>query len=73
MKQEDIMRIDNFKDDSDYVFKSGKGLNRALVQSISEQKNEPGWMTDFRLKALEIFEQMPMPTWGADLSELDTI
>ena len=28
-------------------------------------------MIDFRLKALEIFEQKPMPTWGADLSDLD--
>lgn len=66
------MRIDNLKHDNDYIFKSAKGLNRALVQSISEQKNEPGWMTDFRLKALDIFEQKPMPQWGADLSELDT-
>jgi len=56
----------------DYIFKSDKGLNRALVKSISEQKNEPGWMTDFRLKALDIFEQKPMPQWGADLSDLDT-
>jgi Fe-S cluster assembly protein SufB len=54
------------------TFKSDKGLNRAIVQSISEQKNEPGWMTDFRLAALEIFEQKPMPQWGADLSDLDT-
>ena len=28
-------------------------------------------MTDFRLAALDIFEQKPMPTWGADLSDLD--
>jgi Fe-S cluster assembly protein SufB len=27
-------------------------------------------MTDFRLNALGIFEKKPMPTWGADLSEL---
>lgn len=47
-----------------------KGLNREIVTRISEQKNEPGWMTDFRLRALEIFEQKPMPTWGADLSGL---
>lgn len=53
-----------------YYFKSKKGLNRQTVIQISEQKNEPGWMTDFRLRALEIFEQKPMPTWGADLSEL---
>ena len=55
-----------------YVYKSKKGLNRQRVIEISEQKNEPGWMTDFRLNALEVFEQKPMPTWGADLSELDT-
>ncbi len=54
-----------------YFFRSAKGLNRSIVMSISEQKNEPGWMTDFRLRALEIFEQKPMPTWGADLSRLD--
>lgn len=34
-------------------------------------KNEPEWMTEFRLAALKTFESMPMPTWGADLSELD--
>lgn len=47
-----------------------KGLNRNIVIAISEQKNEPGWMTDFRLKSLEIFESKPMPSWGADLSDL---
>lgn len=51
-------------------FKTQKGLTRAIVTQISEQKDEPGWMTDFRLKALDIFEQLPMPTWGADLSHL---
>jgi Fe-S cluster assembly protein SufB len=54
-----------------YVVKTPKGLNSAIVTQISEQKNEPGWMTDFRLRALEIFEKKPMPTWGADLSELN--
>lgn len=53
------------------TFKVKKGLNRSIVTQISEQKREPGWMTDFRLSALEIFEMMPMPVWGADLSELD--
>lgn len=47
-----------------------KGLNKQIVIQISEEKNEPGWMTDFRLKALEIFESKPMPSWGADLSNL---
>lgn len=54
-----------------HYFKVKKGLNRDIVIQISEQKNEPGWMTDMRLRALEIFESMPMPAWGADLSDLD--
>lgn len=53
------------------VFRTKKGLNREIVIQISEQKNEPGWMTDFRLNALEIFERKPMPLWGADLTALD--
>src|SRR5579859_7500064 len=55
-----------------YVFKAAKGLNRELVKEISDRKNEPGWMTDFRLQALAIFENKPMPTWGADLSALNS-
>lgn len=57
--------------ESSNVFRSSKGLNRTIVEQISQQKNEPGWMTDFRLKALSLFEQKPMPSWGADLSGLD--
>lgn len=56
---------------SSYTFKSKKGLNKKIVTQISEQKNEPGWMTDFRLRALEIFELKPMPTWGGDLNHLE--
>jgi len=48
-----------------------KGLNKNIVAEISQKKNEPQWMLDFRLKALETFERKPMPTWGADLSHLD--
>jgi Fe-S cluster assembly protein SufB len=60
-----------FRDVEDYKFKSGRGLTREMVAQISEMKNEPAWMRDFRLKAYEIFMRKPMPTWGADLSEID--
>ncbi len=53
-----------FHDPEKYSFKSGKGLNREIVTMISEMKNEPDWMTDFRLKALEHFNARPMPQWG---------
>ncbi|MGE5675590.1 MAG: Fe-S cluster assembly protein SufB [Mycobacterium leprae] len=61
-----------FHDPENYVFKSEKGLTREIVESISRFKKEPQWMTDIRLKALEVFESKPMPTWGtADLTEID--
>ncbi len=41
-----------------------RGLTKKVVESISHIKNEPGWVTEFRLKALEIYESKPMPTWG---------
>lgn len=52
-------------------YKYAKGLNKEIVASISAQKNEPSWMTAFRLDALAIFERLPLPVWGADLNDLD--
>jgi Fe-S cluster assembly protein SufB len=60
-----------FRDEEDYVFKSGRGLTRATVEEISTMKDEPDWMRDFRLKALEHFQKRPMPNWGADLTGID--
>ena len=54
-----------------YSYKAPKGLSRELVESISEYKSEPQWMRDFRLKALEHYESRPMPTWGANLAQID--
>jgi Fe-S cluster assembly protein SufB len=54
-----------------YTFKSQRGLNADIVRQISHMKNEPAWMTEYRLKAYEIFLSKPMPTWGGDLSGID--
>src|SRR5579884_1598658 len=54
-----------------YAFKAEKGLNRRIVEQISEMKGEPDWMRKFRLKSLKLFEKRPMPTWGADLSGIN--
>ncbi|MEJ2370196.1 MAG: Fe-S cluster assembly protein SufB [Gemmatimonadales bacterium] len=53
------------------VFKSRKGLDEEVVRQISAHKEEPGWMLEFRLKALQVFESKPMPDWGGDLDGLD--
>ena len=52
------------------VFKTGKGLNADVVNAISQHKNEPEWMRQFRLRSLEEFNKKSMPNWGADLSSL---
>ncbi len=61
----------NIKNEVRYSYKTEKGLSKKIVEEISERKNEPKWMRDFRLKSLEIYESKPMPTWGVDLSQLD--
>ena len=48
-----------------------RGLSKQVVEEISALKDEPAWMLEMRLKALEIFYRKPMPTWGADLSGID--
>ena len=48
-----------------------RGLSEEVVRDISAKKNEPEWMLERRLKALDIFDKKPMPTWGADLSGID--
>jgi Fe-S cluster assembly protein SufB len=60
-----------FRDPENYIFKSGRGLTRSVVEQISEMKDEPEWMRKFRLKSLEYFNRRPMPNWGADLSDID--
>jgi Fe-S cluster assembly protein SufB len=62
-----------FHEPERYAFKSQKGLNADVVRQISAMKNEPGWMTDIRLRAYEEFLRRPMPQWGGGglLNEID--
>jgi Fe-S cluster assembly protein SufB len=57
----------DFRTDSKPVFRARKGLSAEIVSQISEMKNEPAWMRDFRLNALKIFESKPMPKWGGNI------
>jgi len=40
------------------------GLNENIVKAISKKKNEPQWMTDWRLKAYKVWEEMKEPEWA---------
>ncbi len=43
------------------------GLSVSKIEEISKIKNEPKWMTDFRLKAYESFVNTPNPNFGPEL------
>ncbi|MCY4087349.1 MAG: Fe-S cluster assembly protein SufB [Actinomycetia bacterium] len=60
-----------FHDPENYVFKSRRGLSPEIVREISAHKNEPEWMRDTRLKALQYFEARPLPDWGGNVAEID--
>ena len=48
-----------------------RGLDEDVVREISAAKNEPEWMLEQRLKALDIYDKKPLPNWGPDLSGID--
>ncbi|WP_099204045.1 Fe-S cluster assembly protein SufB [Scatolibacter rhodanostii] len=71
----DIAEIDrsvyDIKDKVDAGYTVQNGLTREIVEEISRTKNDPEWMREFRLKALEIYNGLDVPTWGPDLSGLN--
>lgn len=56
--------------DSDF-YKIKEGLDREIVEEISEKKKDPAWMRDFRLRSLEIYNEKSIPTWGPPIDGLD--
>ena len=56
--------------DSDF-YKIKEGLTPEIVEEISDKKNDPQWMRDFRLKALEVYHKTDIPNWGPDISDLN--
>ncbi len=78
--QEDLKQLQGVKEGYQYgfhdadvkpVFRSEKGLGHEVIDQMSDQKNEPQWMRDFRHQALDLFYAKSTPEWGADLSGID--
>ena len=65
-KQIDIDRTaGNFSYPEQHTFDAGTGLSHATVDYISDVKNEPDWIREYRHKALDVFFSKPMPTHWA--------
>jgi Fe-S cluster assembly protein SufB len=54
-----------------YVFKSRKGLDEDVIKEISWMKEEPEWMTKFRLHSYRAFKKRPLPQWGGNLNDIN--
>ncbi len=71
-KLDEINRnIYDIKNKDEYDYKIRKGLTPEIIEEIAKQKKDPDWMKEFRLKALEVYNKLELPTWGPDLSELN--
>lgn len=57
-------------DEIKYSYRSKKGLNEQVIREISTIKNEPEWMLVKRLAALKLYEKIPVPKWGGNISEI---
>ena len=46
------------------------GLTKEIIEKISQEKNEPKWVLNIRLKALKKYYELQNPNWGPDISYL---
>ena len=53
------------------AYRMEAGLTPAIVEKLSREKNDPAWMQQFRLHALQIYNETPLPDWGPSLEGLD--
>jgi Fe-S cluster assembly protein SufB len=74
LQQTDTEERFDFKKDSEAAYAAEKGLTEETIHAISDDKDEPDWMRERRLRALKQFQAMPMPTdWPGqpDLTEVE--
>ena len=69
---EDIDRsMYDFRNEEKDVYRVEEGLTPSIVEKISEEKHDPAWMQNFRLEALQIYNEMKVPDWGPSIEGLD--
>lgn len=69
---DDIDRsVYDIRDEEHDAYRIEAGLTPEIVDKISKEKNDPEWMHEFRLKSLEIYNDMNIPDWGPSIEGLD--
>ena len=71
----DVAEVDrsiyDIRDAANAAFEVSSGLTPDIVEKISEEKHDPDWMREFRLKSLDIYNKMPVQNWGPSIEGLD--
>jgi Fe-S cluster assembly protein SufB len=69
---EDIDRsMYDFRYEEKDAYRVDEGLTPDIVRQISEEKNDPDWMREFRLKSLGIYNRKQVPDWGPAIDGLN--
>ncbi|MFR7854979.1 MAG: Fe-S cluster assembly protein SufB, partial [Acutalibacteraceae bacterium] len=69
---DDIDRsVYDIRDEERDAYRIESGLTSAIVDKLSKEKNDPEWMRLFRLRSLEIYNELQVPDWGPSIEGLD--
>ena len=69
---EDIDRsVYDIRDEEKDAYRLEEGLTADIVEKLSKEKHDPEWMREFRLKSLEVYNNMKVPDWGPSIDGLD--
>ena len=63
--------IYDIKDEEKDVYRIEEGLTKQIVEKLSKEKNDPDWMREFRLKSLDIYNELEVPEWGPSIEGLN--
>lgn len=74
-EKQDIKTMDSSPYDFRYeekgFYRNKSGLTEDIVRKLSEDKNDPEWMREFRLASLKLYNELRVPDWGPDISDLN--
>ena len=63
--------IYDFRYEEKDSYRVSGGLTPEIIQQISKEKHDPDWMREFRLKSLKLYNEIAIPDWGPDITDLN--
>ncbi len=63
--------IYDIRDEEHDAYRMEEGLTPQIIDKLSQEKNDPVWMQQFRLQSLQIYNELPIPDWGPSIEGLD--